>query len=81
MLIIVGMPKTLNALYPIIPLVNKDDLKHVKKSDWDADNSARGWEYATLTHGDSWADSFKAAGMYAPDIGKCTLVSLPCTLG
>ncbi|KAK4073227.1 uncharacterized protein Triagg1_5507 [Trichoderma aggressivum f. europaeum] len=73
MLIIVGMPKTLNALYPMIPLVNKADLTHVKKSDWEADNSARGWEYAKLTHGDHWADSFKAAGMYAPDIAHITM--------
>lgn len=80
MLIIVGMPKTLNALYPMIPLVDKAYLTHVKKSDWEADNSARGWEYAKLTHGDGWADSFQAAGMYAPDIGKYTLMSLSGTL-
>ncbi|KAL6689826.1 hypothetical protein J3F84DRAFT_391129 [Trichoderma pleuroticola] len=73
MLIIVGMPKTLNALYPMIPLVNMADLTYVKKSDWEADNSARGWEYARLTHGDGWADSFKAASMYAPDVAHITM--------
>ncbi|KAL7928311.1 hypothetical protein V8C35DRAFT_326062 [Trichoderma chlorosporum] len=73
MLIIVGMPKTLNALYPMIPLVNDADVKLVKVSDWEADNLSRGWEYAKLTHGDGWADSFKAAGVYAPDIVHITM--------
>lgn len=76
MLIIVGMPKTLNALYSMIPLVNKTDITFVKKSDWEADNSARGWEYATLTHGEDWADSFKAASVYAPDVGESILAPL-----
>jgi hypothetical protein len=74
MLIIVGMPKTLNALYSMIPIVDKRDLIHLKKSNWEADTSARGWEYAILTHGEDWADTFKGASLYAPDVGKCMLL-------
>lgn len=64
------MPKTLNALYSMIPLVDKNSLAYVKKSDWEANTSARGWEYAALTHGKDWAGSFKEASAYAPDLGE-----------
>jgi hypothetical protein len=37
MLIVVGLPKTLNALYSMMPLVEKSDLSYLKKSDWEAD--------------------------------------------
>ncbi|PTB62743.1 hypothetical protein BBK36DRAFT_1172498 [Trichoderma citrinoviride] len=73
MLIIVGMPKTLNALYAMMPLVDRGDLAYVKKTDWEADNSARGWEYARLTHGDGWPESFKAASAYAPDVAHIAM--------
>ncbi|KAL7813109.1 hypothetical protein V8C26DRAFT_406299 [Trichoderma gracile] len=73
MCIIVGMPKTLNALYAMMPLVDKGDLAFVKRSDWEADNSARGWEYARLTHGEGWAESFKAASVYAPDVAHIAM--------
>lgn len=70
MLIVVGLPRTLNALYSMMPLVEKSDLIHLKKSDWGADTSERGWQYATLTHHD-WADRYKEIALYAPDVGKC----------
>ncbi|KAL6872450.1 hypothetical protein HDV57DRAFT_505229 [Trichoderma longibrachiatum] len=73
MLIIVGMPKTLNALYAMMPLVDRRDLAYVKRSDWEADNSARGWEYARRTHGDGWPESFKAASVYAPDVAHIAM--------
>ncbi|RFU78898.1 cinnamoyl- reductase [Trichoderma arundinaceum] len=73
MLIIVGMPKTLNALYSMIPIVDKGDIVYVKKSDWEVDKSERGWEYARVTHGEDWANSFKKASAYAPDIAHITM--------
>jgi hypothetical protein len=72
MLIVVGLPKTLNSLYSMMPLVEKSDLAHLKKSDWDTDTAERGWQYATLTHHD-WTDRYKEIALYAPDVGKCIL--------
>ncbi|KAK1238893.1 hypothetical protein MKX08_005954 [Trichoderma sp. CBMAI-0020] len=67
MLIVVGLPKTLNALYSMMPLVEKSNLIHLKKSDWEADTAARGWQYATLTHHD-WVNRYKEIALYAPDV-------------
>lgn len=75
MLIVVGLPKTLNALYSMMPLIEKSDLTHLKKSDWEADTAARGWQYATRTHHD-WAERYKEVATYAPDVGKYMLFPL-----
>ncbi|PON24445.1 hypothetical protein TGAM01_v206777 [Trichoderma gamsii] len=69
MLIVVGLPKTLNALYSMMPLVEKSDLIHLKRSEWDADTSARGWQYATRTHHD-WAERYAEVALYAPDVAR-----------
>jgi hypothetical protein len=72
MLIIVGMPKTLNAFFPLTSVVTDEDLIDIKPRDFShIEASAESLKaYGSTTHGEGFQGMTEMARRFLPDLGE-----------
>jgi hypothetical protein len=72
MLIIVGMPKTLNAFFPLTSVLTDKDLVNLKPRDFSHTEASaeRLNVYGSTTHGESFQGMTEMARGFLLDLGK-----------